>query len=128
MLPRQIFICILLFPLAYYWQILLERAFPTRPRRKDIIYSKEKEITATADQEEQIVKRWIDQGKVQRSSILWWNTFLKWILDTTIGNLWYGALNILVCSWIHFDQSIENFKLVCFNKIPLLLPKTDQGF
>lgn len=120
-LPREVFICVLLCPLTYYWQILLERAFPSRPRRKEVVYEKEKvEIKATVYQEEQIVKRLIDEGKVQRSSILFWNTIFKWVLDITIGQIWYMSLDHWLSYYIHWDRNLDTFKTVCYN-IPLCL-------
>lgn len=80
--------------LRHYWHLLLERCFPTRPRGVEIDYTgKEKAgIHTDEGQEEEVVKRWIAQGKVRRSSISWWNTFIKWVLNGTVGDLWFVAL------------------------------------
>lgn len=50
--------------------------------------------------EEEIIKKWIAQGKIKRSSINWMNTFLKWILQMTLGlalrNLAWSATEAVV--------------------------------
>lgn len=95
-LPRTLFVLILLFPLCYYWHIALERFFPTRPRGVEIAYARDEKADIDHDlnevQEEEVVKRWIAQGKVRRSSVSWWNTFVKWVLNITLGTLWFDAL------------------------------------
>ncbi|KAF4624202.1 hypothetical protein G7Y89_g13969 [Cudoniella acicularis] len=98
-LPQSIFVCALLFPLAYYWQIYLERFFPARPRGVEINYEKKEKVEVgevNEGQEEEVVKRWIAQGKVRRSSVSWWNTFVKWVLDITVGNICLTVLRLLV--------------------------------
>ena len=47
------------------------------------------------EREEEIMKKLIAKGKVQRSGLSWFNTFVKWILDTICMNFFFGALAIL---------------------------------
>lgn len=109
--PRSVFIYFLLCPLHYYWQIYLERFFPARPRGVEIDYEKEnvKEGDVNEGQEEEVVKRWIAQGKVRRSSVSWWNTFVKWVLDVTIGKLWALALRHVVDGFIRWHSLAQIF-------------------
>jgi hypothetical protein len=109
-LPRDVFIQVLLFPLAYYWQLLLERLFPTRPRGVEVSYEKNEKsgIDGNEDREEEVVKRWIAQGKVRRSTVSWWNTFVKWVLNLTVGRVWHCAL------WHFLDGCVRwrSFKVI----------------
>lgn len=83
-------------PLQYYWHLWLERILPMRPRG-DASMSAEKVSVGEGDQvrEEEIVKRWIASGKVKRASLSWWNTFLKWILDITVGQFIFGVVDLV---------------------------------
>ena len=92
--PRNVLVHALLCPLVYYWHIYLERFFPVRPRGVEIDYAKKEklEVDVNEGQEEEVVKRWIAQGKVRRSSVSWWNTFVKWVLHITIGKLLFLSL------------------------------------
>ncbi|ORY58530.1 uncharacterized protein BCR38DRAFT_477839 [Pseudomassariella vexata] len=92
-LPRKMLVVALLCPLQYYWHIWLERSFPSRPKGVEIVNERERsEVDVIDDREERVVKKWIAQGKVRRSSLSWWNTFVKWILHVIIAHLWYGAV------------------------------------
>jgi hypothetical protein len=74
-LPRSIAAFMVLGVLSYYWHVGLERLFPTRPRGVEIDYSRtgmgkgEKDVGDNEGQEEEVIKRWIAQGKVRRSSV-----------------------------------------------------------
>ena len=123
-LPRNVFVYALLCPLSYYWQIYLERFFPTRPRGVEIDYKKKEkvEVDMNEGREEEVVKRWIAQGKVRRSSVSWWNTFVKWVLHVTVGELWISSLGRFVVEfvrWRSLAKVLKNFKSVC-DIIPLL--------
>ncbi|KAI1841508.1 hypothetical protein JX266_012260 [Neoarthrinium moseri] len=95
-LPRQALLYALTVPFSFYWHLLLERMLPTRPRGVELHYEKphalrEKAVSPLQEpgegQEEEVVKRWIAQGKVRRSSVSWWNTFVKWVLDLSVGKI-----------------------------------------
>jgi hypothetical protein len=74
-LPRSMAVFVVLGVLSYYWHVGLERVFPTRPRGVEIDYSRmgrekvEKDVGDNEGQEEEVIKRWIAQGKVRRSSV-----------------------------------------------------------
>lgn len=89
-LPRDILFAIITSPLYYYWQIWLERTFPARPRPAPT-----SEKTAFSDEtshEEDVIQKWIAQGKVRRASLSWYNTLVKWTLNMVVGSLWQAAL------------------------------------
>ncbi|KAF2033122.1 hypothetical protein EK21DRAFT_59322 [Setomelanomma holmii] len=90
-LPREVAIMVVISALQYYWFIWLEKMLPARPRRKDVPYQRHEKIEESEGREEEIVKRWIAQGRVKRASLNWCNTFLKWVVELTIGRLWYHA-------------------------------------
>lgn len=122
--PIDIFVYALLCPLNYYWHIYLDRFFPARPRGVEIDYSRSEKagLDINEGQEEEVVKRWISQGKVRRSSVSWWNTFVKWALDRTVGRLCWIALEYWLSGfirWETFSAMSKNFKAVC--KILLFL-------
>ncbi|KAK7957953.1 hypothetical protein PG988_012801 [Apiospora saccharicola] len=90
-LPKKILAVMLTSALIYLWAVGLEWAFPTRPRgiqdgeanppttpntkRETVI------IELSEKQEEVVVERWIAKGRVRRSSISWYNTMIKWLLE-----------------------------------------------
>ncbi|KAI4699994.1 hypothetical protein J4E81_004028 [Alternaria sp. BMP 2799] len=45
------------------------------------------QVEESEDREEEVVKKWIAQGRVHRASLNWRNTFVKWVLDMTVGML-----------------------------------------
>ncbi|KAF3048022.1 hypothetical protein E8E12_007242 [Didymella heteroderae] len=90
-LPRTAVVVILISTLQYYWMAWLERVLPSRPRRRGVVEPVDGEGESDIH-EEKIVKRWIAQGRVKRASLNWFNTFLKWVLELTIGRLWYHAI------------------------------------
>ncbi|KAI0505475.1 hypothetical protein F5B22DRAFT_525690 [Xylaria bambusicola] len=91
---RVFFIQLFLGPLLYAWHIWLERLFPTRrSARQDKVYTdakqKDADITFAEDtREEQVIQKWLRQGKIRRASLSWPNTFAKWALQWTIGRYW----------------------------------------
>ncbi|KAF2690386.1 hypothetical protein K458DRAFT_413158 [Lentithecium fluviatile CBS 122367] len=95
-LPREVVVLLVLCTLGYCWLIWLERMLPARPRRKDVPYEGKERVEESEDREEEVVKRWIAQGRVRRASLNWCNTFLKWVLDLTVGHLWYHTVEHLV--------------------------------
>lgn len=91
--PRMMFVYALLVPLQQYWNIYLERMLPTRSRGRNVSYQEKRTGGPVGEddtgREEEIVNRWIAQGKVRRSGINKCNTLLKWILDITLGKILY---------------------------------------
>ncbi|KAI1363110.1 hypothetical protein F5Y08DRAFT_310266 [Xylaria arbuscula] len=89
---RTFFIDVLLGPLIYTWHIWLERLLPSRrsARQRDSAYqaSKEKETDGDDVREEQIIQKWLRQGKIRRPSLSWRNTFAKWAIQWTVGRYW----------------------------------------
>lgn len=111
-------------PLQYYWHIWLERILPMRPRGGGSTSAQAEKINVGEghqDHEEEIVKRWIATGKVKRASLSYWNTFLKWILDITVGNTILGIvenLRILACKRKR-SMSPVDFALVSIVRVPI---------
>lgn len=112
--PRTLLLVLLLCPLQYYWHIGLERLFPTRPRNVEVDYEDEKpEQTGgggerpavgaddvAREEEEEVVKRWIEKGRVRQSAVSWRNTLAKWVLHMSLGTLWYEM------AWYVLDVSV----------------------
>lgn len=99
-LPRAFFVGLIAFPLAYYWQIWLEKTFPARPR-PSIAADRAPEEKVAADgvdesREEAVVQKWIAQGKIRRASLSWWNTLVKWTIDLSIGTFWKQSVNFIL--------------------------------
>jgi hypothetical protein len=90
-LPRTAVVIALVSALQYYWMVWLEKILPARPRRRNVGGCVDEEGESNVH-EEKIVKRWIAQGRVKSVSLNWWNTFLKWVLELTVGRLWYHAV------------------------------------
>ena len=99
-LPRKVFCNAAITPLLYLWNIWLERTLPARPRGGKVTPEMSKAAASDGNEqiEEEIVKKWIAQGKVQRSSVSWRNTLLKWFLYITFGNLVFEVL------WMILDE------------------------
>lgn len=99
-LPRDLFFLAVVAPIYYYWHIWLERTFPARPRPVIMPSRSEKENfldeTDSVTQEEEVIQKWIAQGKIRRASLSWWNTFVKWILNLIVGDLWMQGLRTLL--------------------------------
>jgi hypothetical protein len=89
--PQEVFLFIVLAALQYWWYIALERMLPARPRGNVQIERYEK-VEESEDREEEVVKKWIASGRVRRASLNWCNTFLKWVVELTVGRLWYHAV------------------------------------
>jgi hypothetical protein len=112
-LPRELFLLILLSPLYYYWQIWLERFLPGRSSVTALMPAGEKSEVGEGDsREEEIVQKWIAQGKVRRASLSWWNTFVKWVLNLTVGTLWIETLRHLLTEIIAGKSPIKVFKTI----------------
>jgi len=86
-LPREVIISLALAILQYWWLIGLERILPARPRYRDAPAQQKEQVEESEDREEEVVKKWIAQGRVHRASLNWRNTFVKWVLDMTVGML-----------------------------------------
>jgi hypothetical protein len=86
-LPRELVVHMVIFALQYWWFVGLERILPARPRSKEVPRQRENKVELSEDREEEVVEKWIAQGKVQRASLSWCNTFLKWVLVMTVGEL-----------------------------------------
>ncbi|KAI4652354.1 hypothetical protein J4E93_002555 [Alternaria ventricosa] len=86
-LPREVIISLALAILQYWWLIGLERILPARPRYRDAPVQQKEQVEENEDREEEVVKKWIAQGRVHRASLNWRNTFVKWVLDMTVGML-----------------------------------------
>lgn len=89
-LPRDILFTTIISPLYYYWHIWLERTFPARPRPAPT--SEKAEFPDETSHEEDVIQKWIAQGKIRRASLSWYNTLVKWILNMVVGSLWQAAL------------------------------------
>ena len=74
-LPREVFISLIISMLEHCWYVWLEKIFPARPRCKGVVCTRG----------EKIVKKWSTPGSVHRAPLNWSNTFLKWVLDLTVG-------------------------------------------
>ena len=95
--PRNLVFDIIVHVLNYDWQIWLERTFPARPKGSKAASKYVKDKTGeNEDVEEEIVKKWIAQGKVRRASISWCNTFTKWIIDLLARDLWRSAIKVFL--------------------------------
>jgi len=94
-LPQEIVVFIILAALQYWWHLALERMLPARPRGKVQVERYEK-AEESEDREEEVVKKWIAQGRVRRASLNWCNTFLKWVLELTVGRFWYHTVQHLL--------------------------------
>jgi hypothetical protein len=76
-LPREVVIFFLLSIFQYWWLVWLERMLPARPRHRSGAVSHKVEVEESEDREEEIVKKWIAQGRVNWTSLKWCNTFLN---------------------------------------------------
>jgi hypothetical protein len=89
-LPREVATFLIVSVLQYWWFVALEKMLPARPGRYNSLVQfqqGEKVLEESEDREEEVVKKWIAQGRVRRASLNWCNTFLKWMLDMTVGRL-----------------------------------------
>lgn len=107
--------------LRYQWHIWLERALPTRPRG-NLEAAQKANVTVELDEdkEEEVVKRWIAQGRVRRASVSWCNIILKWILLMLLGNFTACVLDSFVESAFDLRSitgAISKFQDVCASSI-----------
>jgi hypothetical protein len=95
-LPCEVLLFAFLSALNYWWLLWLDHILPARTRTWEVpIAAKERafdKIEDPEDREEEVVKKWIAQGRVQRSSLSWRNTILKWLIQISIGRVWYTLL------------------------------------
>jgi hypothetical protein len=120
-LPRRaiiLFVCDIFFYYEYIW---LEKMLPTRSRAFALAPPTTPRSPAAEkaegdeEVEEEIIKKWIAQGKVKRSSVNWCNVFMKWILHLTIGLILWQSLWIItegVVEWKKRDWFWDEFKYV----------------
>lgn len=114
-LPGNLVILLILSALQYLWLMLLEKMLPARPRRRQVAYQHEEKVEETEDREEEVVKKWIAQGRVRRASLNWCNTFLKWLLQVTVGRACYYTVYRLLEDIILREspkQLVASFKKV----------------
>jgi len=112
-LPRETFLLFIICPLYYHWNLWLERLLPGRARVTALMPAGEKSGAGEGDdREEEIVQRWIAQGKVRRASLSWWNTFLKWILNLTVGTLWIESLRFFLTEMITGKSPIKVIRMM----------------
>ncbi|KAJ6788821.1 hypothetical protein PWT90_02824 [Aphanocladium album] len=105
---------------AYYWNIFLERRLPARPRGTSSAETECKNDTAAAaamaagedneQVEEQIVKKWIATGRVNRASLNTTNTVTKWLLDISVGRALLQLTARLTSEALHLKQPSEVMK------------------
>ncbi|OAL46573.1 hypothetical protein IQ07DRAFT_155548 [Pyrenochaeta sp. DS3sAY3a] len=94
-LPIDVITFLIVSVLQYWWFIWFEKLLPAR-RKRQIVNVQDEKVEESEDREEEVVKKWIAQGRVQRASLNWCNTFLKWVLELTVGNFWYGTVEYIV--------------------------------
>lgn len=120
--PREVVICLVISALQYWWLIWLERMLPARPRYRHVSYQREEKVEESEDREEEVVKKWIAQGRVHRASLNWCNTFLKWLLDLTVGKLWYHTVAHVIRVLLKFQSPksvLEGLKSVSHPAAPI---------
>ena len=103
-LPREVFVNMVLYALQYCWLIWLERVLPARRRRNEVLHDGKEKVEGSEDREEEVVQRWIAQGRIRRSSLNWCNTFLKWVLAMTIGKLWNHTTGHVLRKLLKFES------------------------
>lgn len=93
-LPIDVFAHLVMCTLQYYWLLWLAHILPARSRRRSVIVKEKGEMSE--DREEEVIKKWIAQGRVHRASLNWCNTFFKWVLNLTVGRVWwFAALHVV---------------------------------
>jgi hypothetical protein len=126
-LPRNVFACTIIAILGYYWQIWLERTFPARTRPSEKVVSEKFAELDDENREEEVVKKWIAQGKIRRASLSWWNTFVKWVLDVVIGGLWMASVYCILDGLLKMKSSpkvlLKGLKLVGLSPSPPAPPE-----
>lgn len=102
----------------YHWYLWLERILPTRSRTFATAppsTSASEKTEGDEEVEEEIIKKWIAQGKIKRSSVNWTNTFLKWILHLTLGMALWRSTWVLTSALVRLKKPqwiVEEFKEV----------------
>lgn len=94
-LPLEIFFLVIFSPIYYIWHLWLERSFPARPK-PTVPFQQDLKGGETSVQEEEVIQKWIAQGKIHRASLSWWNTFVKWIINLILAPLWMDAIQYLL--------------------------------
>lgn len=92
--------------IGYHWNILLERWFPSRPRGTAPAPSA-RLVVGDEQMEEEVIKKWIASGRVQRSSISWTNTLAKGLLDISFGRAMILLIGSTVRSIMLGMQPVE---------------------
>ena len=115
--PKAVVTILIMSFLRYYWLIWIERLLPARSRGStgpSPARPSEKEDDDDA-REEEIIRKWVESGKVRRASLNWCNTFLKWMLDMTAGNLWATFVEMVLVEvmklkwpWTEWDKWVRS--------------------
>ncbi|CAI9636974.1 hypothetical protein GT037_004093 [Alternaria burnsii] len=108
-LPREVLIAFILVVLQYWWFVGLEKILPARPRRRDVTYQGKEKVEESEDREEEVVKKWIAQGRVNRASLNICNTFLKWVLDLTVGTLLFLIVQHVLRQLLELNSPMSVF-------------------
>ncbi|RYN29093.1 hypothetical protein AA0112_g7232 [Alternaria arborescens] len=108
-LPREVLIVFILVILQYWWFVGLEKILPARPRRRDVTYQGKEKVEESEDREEEVVKKWIAQGRVNRASLNICNTFLKWVLELTVGTLWFLTVQHVLRQLLKLNSPMSVF-------------------
>jgi hypothetical protein len=108
-LPREVLIVFILVILQYWWFVGLEKILPARPRRRDVTYQGKEKMEESEDREEEVVKKWIAQGRVNRASLNICNTFLKWVLELTVGTLWFLTVQHVLRQLLKLNSPMSVF-------------------
>jgi hypothetical protein len=108
-LPREVLIVFILVILQYWWFVGLEKILPARPRRRDVTYQGKEKVEESEDREEEVVKKWIAQGRVNRASLNICNTFLKWVLELTVGTLWFLTVQHILRQLLKLNSPMSVF-------------------
>lgn len=123
-LPRGALYLLISLTLQQYWYLWLEKKFPAWPMQRfsepqeHSQYRADRKVTGSEDGEEgddgegEVIKRWIEQGRIQRASLNWGNTVVKWILDLTVGTMWKVAVSLLFTLLAAFQNPFKVAKLV----------------
>jgi hypothetical protein len=109
-LPREVFIHFVLYTLQYCWFIGLEKMLPARPKRREVLHEGKEKVEENEDREEEVVKKWVAQGRVRRASLNWCNTFLKWMINMTVGRLWFHATGLATAKLLELQSPKLLFK------------------
>jgi hypothetical protein len=94
--PNEVVVFLVVTAIQYWWFLALEKMLPARPSRFQDAVRSEKVLEGGEDREEEVMKRWIAQGRLRRTSLNCCNTFLKWLLNMTVGALWYHTVEYFV--------------------------------